>query len=264
MTYYYPPHPPPPRTVRQNLRQAKSFSAFGLLLTLCGSIIGTAVPAFTGQAPLATLGGTVALSLFTSLGLTGADGTARGVRAVATLLLTAAAVAVTVSGVTLTDLVRGKSLSGDTQKTFPVALNAAEPPPQPDPVKIQISTAITCNFVKVGVTRDCPPIVVRSVGSAPLKVTSLEFKGTNANEFALKENVCDGLALDPGESCTITVRFTPGAKGTRSAQLVVHQNLRGPASTVKLTGGSSTTISSTTTTTRAPTPTTTGNAGSGP
>jgi hypothetical protein len=234
--------------MRHDLRQSKSFSFLGLLLAIGGAVIGTAVPAFLGEGPVATLIGAVVLSLLTSLGLAGAEsGTATGVKTVITLLLATGAVLVTVGGITLADLVRDQSLSGDTQKTFPVAADAAKPPKVKSPITanagIAITGGVTCGTPAVGKTENCQKITVSSTGSESLKVTGYDYEGANPRDFSVasKGTTCIlGAELKPKATCMITVAFKPTKSGARSAELIVHQNLPGDASSVNLAGGSST------------------------
>jgi hypothetical protein len=44
-------------------------------------------------------------------------------------------------------------------------------------------------------------------------------EGTNAADFTVTSDGCTGATLDPAGSCSILVRFTPGATGVRSATL---------------------------------------------
>ena len=62
-----------------------------------------------------------------------------------------------------------------------------------------------------------------------LGVTVTPTNGTMAGEFAIQSTTCTS-ALEPTASCTISLAFTPGALGTRSATLAITS-----------TGGSSTT-----------------------
>jgi hypothetical protein len=253
---YQAASPPPVRTMREGLHQAKSFSPRSLLLTLAGATIGTAVPAFAGQGPVQTLGGTLVLSLLTAFGVTGADGTARGVKAAAALILALGAAAITVSGVTLADVVRGESVAGDRQKTFPVAPNADQPPtnaaelrppvtnstkttnPRSGPA-IEITSAVDCGSPQPGSDEACAPIVVRSTGTEPLRVTSWEFERDHQDEFSVDHTDCSfDVDLANDATCTIWLRFEPAGDKRRAVEFVVHQNLPGPASTVSVTGGS--------------------------
>ncbi|MET0134527.1 MAG: hypothetical protein ABW215_13165 [Kibdelosporangium sp.] len=248
--------------ITRDLHRSKRFSFLGLLLSIAGAVVGMAIPVFMGQGPGPTLVGTVLIALLTSFGIAGTEsGTAKGAKAVVTLLLAAGGVLVTVTGVTVTDLARGKSLTGDTQNTFPIAPEAGAAPTRnsgsgasstsspststpptsgaggPD---IEVTDAVSCGSPEVGSSRTCDEITVRSVGAKPLKVTSMEFKGSNGDEFTVnrKNTTCLKAEIKPGSSCVISVTFEPAETGTREARIIVHQNLPGPASEVTLTGGS--------------------------
>jgi hypothetical protein len=249
---YYARGPDQTRTIRKDLHQSKNFSFVGLLLALAGTVTGTAVPAFLGEGPGPTLIGAVVLSLLTSLGLAGSEsGTAKGAKAIIALLLAGSSIAITVGGLTVTDLIRGKSLSGDTRKTFPVEEHAAQPPvPVKQPSNsppgqggpdIDIQKTTTCGSPKVGASQTCAEISVTSTGKTALRITSFEFDGSNPKEFVVdkKNSTCkEGAELSPADSCSISVVFKPARPGGRSARLVVHQNLPGAPSYVSLSGGS--------------------------
>ncbi|MEY2536120.1 MAG: hypothetical protein QOF29_4030 [bacterium] len=80
-------------------------------------------------------------------------------------------------------------------------------------------------------------VTVRSLGvpapdgSSNLVVGAAGLSGPNAAEFAIVGNTCAVGALTSGSTCAITVRFTPGAGGPRSAVLdLAHNAARGAAS----------------------------------
>jgi hypothetical protein len=65
-------------------------------------------------------------------------------------------------------------------------------------------------------------------------ISSFSITGANPGDFAQLNN-CSGSRLAAGANCTITIRFTPGAAGARSATLTVIGN--GPNNpTVALSG----------------------------
>jgi hypothetical protein len=75
-------------------------------------------------------------------------------------------------------------------------------------------------------------ISLKNLGSASLRVTSAAIDKTspNATDFAVTGNTCTtALALDA--TCTVTVSFTPGATGARTASLLLtHNQIRSPLS----------------------------------
>jgi FG-GAP-like repeat/Abnormal spindle-like microcephaly-assoc'd, ASPM-SPD-2-Hydin/FG-GAP repeat len=79
--------------------------------------------------------------------------------------------------------------------------------------------------------------VANTTGTAALTITSITLSGTNASDYA-QTNTC-GTSVAAGASCTISVTFTPGAEGTRTATLTVTDNTGGTSGstqTASLTG----------------------------
>lgn len=74
-------------------------------------------------------------------------------------------------------------------------------------------------------------------GRAPLEVRDLAISGEAAREFSIAGTDCDAtVPLGPGDSCRVTLRFTPSAEGERRATLHVrHDGVGGPGA-VELRG----------------------------
>jgi hypothetical protein len=68
-------------------------------------------------------------------------------------------------------------------------------------------------------------ITLRNAGSGRVDLQDMAIAGADASQFALDTAGCDNgtTSLDPGESCTVGVTFTPNGTGPRSAQLVATQ-----------------------------------------
>jgi formiminotetrahydrofolate cyclodeaminase len=71
-------------------------------------------------------------------------------------------------------------------------------------------------------------------GNATMNISSLVLTGTNASDFA-QTNTC-GSSVAAGNSCTISVTFTPTASGTRTASVSITDNASGSPQSVSLTG----------------------------
>jgi Right handed beta helix region/Abnormal spindle-like microcephaly-assoc'd, ASPM-SPD-2-Hydin len=71
----------------------------------------------------------------------------------------------------------------------------------------------------VGSTSSPQAVTLTNAGTAAIAITSFTFTGTNASDFK-QTNTC-GSSLAGGGTCTVSVRFTPGATGSRSASLSV-------------------------------------------
>ena len=130
---------------------------------------------------------------------------------------------------------RSATLSvADTGPASPqtAALSGNGTPPVPvasvTPNNLNLGTQVT------GTTSPAQSVTLSNTGLGTLNITSVTISGANASDYA-QTNTC-GTSLGAGASCTISVPFTPGAKGTRSATLNVNDNASGSPQTVALTG----------------------------
>jgi hypothetical protein len=89
----------------------------------------------------------------------------------------------------------------------------------------------------VGTTSALQTITVKSTGTAPLSISSIALGGTNAGDFA-QTNTCPtgSTTLAVNASCSISVTFTPTARGVRTGTLAVNSNAPGTAPSVSLSG----------------------------
>jgi len=71
----------------------------------------------------------------------------------------------------------------------------------------------------VGTHSTAQTITVTNASTAAISIGTLTFSGTNGADFT-QTNTC-GTSLNGGASCTISVTFTPGAKGARSGTLSI-------------------------------------------
>jgi hypothetical protein len=60
-------------------------------------------------------------------------------------------------------------------------------------------------------------VTLTNSGASPLTVGHVVVTGANAGDFAVSADACSTQSLAPGASCTVDVRFTPGAEGARGA-----------------------------------------------
>jgi hypothetical protein len=97
-------------------------------------------------------------------------------------------------------------------------------------------------------------VTVRVTGAGRLFADSATITGPDAADFAIVSDGCTSDSLAAGQSCTIRVRFSPGAAGARTASLVLADNAD-PANPIALPGaGAATTSGGTPTPTPTPTP----------
>lgn len=97
-------------------------------------------------------------------------------------------------------------------------------------------SATKLTFVtQVVYTTSKPEIVIlTNLGTGTLTITSIAISGTNATDFT-QTNTC-GNSVGVGASCTISVRFTPSAKGTRTAAITVTDNANPSPQTISIYG----------------------------
>ncbi len=62
-------------------------------------------------------------------------------------------------------------------------------------------------------------LTLSNPGTAPLAISSVALSGANAGDFSLV-NLC-GASLAAGANCSVSIRFTPSAVGTRTAALAI-------------------------------------------
>jgi sugar lactone lactonase YvrE len=109
-------------------------------------------------------------------------------------------------------------------------------------------TALSFSPQIVGTASSAQTVTLTNTGSTSLSITGIGFSGANASDFT-SSSKC-GSVLVVGATCSISVTFTPGAAGSRSASLVVSDKYgkvtRLPqTATLTGTGGAPTTSSAT-------------------
>jgi hypothetical protein len=85
----------------------------------------------------------------------------------------------------------------------------------------------------VGTTSAGKSITVTNHERVVVNFTNITIMGTNSSDFS-QTNACSSLS--PGTSCTVTVTFTPSAKGARNATLTLTDSATNSPQTAKLTG----------------------------
>jgi hypothetical protein len=81
------------------------------------------------------------------------------------------------------------------------------------------------------------PVTLTNLGSAMVHLWQLDMSGTNAGDFSQTNNC--GASVAAQGSCTITVKFTPSASGTRTASLLLLDDGGGSPQAVGLSGSGS-------------------------
>jgi hypothetical protein len=121
------------------------------------------------------------------------------------------------------------------QKTTANILDAfSAPTGGPAPTASLVPSSLGFGSQRVGTTTAAQTTTLTNSGTAALTIGSIAVTGANAGDFA-QTNTCPAT-LAAGASCTITVRFTPGATGSRAANVTVTDNAAGSPHIVALSG----------------------------
>ena len=221
-----------------NSKDQRENSAVPLLAAVIGSVAGTLVTtAFNTSPDVALIGAALGAAIPPLVAVVGPF---THLRLGAGVLVAVLALFLTYSGFTITEKAAGRPTT-----TFPVPDPIERPDPDPSVSKSASPTpslpkptcegnlCINWSPRQLQCSDDsCEDVVtVRSQGSKRLRVTSLEITGDAADRLS-PDGTCEGASLEQDESCEIAIRVEPGEPGT--AQLVIHQNLKGPASYVDI------------------------------
>jgi len=95
-------------------------------------------------------------------------------------------------------------------------------------------TSLTFPSTPLGSTSAAQTVTVTSTGSIALPITST-FGGADPGDFQVSGGTC-GSSVPAGNSCTITVTFSPQAINTRTGTLQISGSFAGSPLTVALTG----------------------------
>ncbi len=144
------------------------------------------------------------------------------------------------AGKSCTLTVTFKPTAGGTRTASVSVTDNAPGSPQTVPLTgtgtaVQLSpTSLSFGSVKVGKTSTSKTITLTNLGSTALSVTSVAITGTDSGDFK-QTNTC-GSSVGAGQSCSISVTFTPLASGSRTASVSVTDNAGGSPQTAALSG----------------------------
>jgi hypothetical protein len=92
-------------------------------------------------------------------------------------------------------------------------------------------TSLSFSAQVVGTTSAAKIVAVTNRGSATLHVSTLGISGNFT-----KSNNCIGVAIQPGSSCAVSVRFRPTSRGTRTGTLSIYDDGGASPQRVSLSG----------------------------
>jgi hypothetical protein len=133
------------------------------------------------------------------------------------------------ASVTVTD--NANNASGSAQNAALTGTGVAVPTAAVSPATLTFPSTNT------GATAAALTATLTNAGSGPLTIASIAVGGTNSADF-ISTNNC-GATLVAGSNCTISVKFTPSASGSRTATITITDNannVAGTKQTIALTG----------------------------
>ena len=197
----------------RQVRATQALGALQLLLAVAASVVGTLLSGFFDIGRPGTLIGAGIAPLVTAVFTTRGSGVARSI---GIGVLTTLALLITVSGFTISDVLRdGKSPVASREGTF-------WKPPLPGPPSktsgLSVPEQVTCPATEVHHTADCR-FGVKPAGSSTVSVNGAALDGRDQDDFRITKQ-CKGT-LKPGTACSIRLKFTPSAAGDREAEVTV-------------------------------------------
>lgn len=193
--------------------------------------------ASTAQAVMLTNAGAAPLGI-TGIWLTGANSTEFGLSTTcANVLAAGASCTVSLSflpagtGARSASLAFSDSVAGSPQTVSLSGTGTSSPKIALAPASVDFGT----QRVKTSAARS---ITLTNTGTAALSISSIAVAGSAAG-FSLASKTC-GTSVAAGQSCAITVAFSPSKAGRQAASLVVNSSASSGSSVVALTGGAGT------------------------
>jgi hypothetical protein len=104
--------------------------------------------------------------------------------------------------------------------------------------QVAVSPAGPIDFgtTRIGTPTGAQAVTIQNTGTADLNVSKVALAGADATDFTAQNN-CVGVAVAPGNTCTVNVVFSPQVTaGQKNATLQITDDATGSPRTVSLTG----------------------------
>ena len=122
---------------------------------------------------------------------------------------------------------------------IPRAIFSQPPGSQPivGPIALLSPTSLSFGSLSIGQTSSAQTLTITSSGGQALSLNTLAMTGANPGDFAIVSDTCHvPTALQPGQSCSALVSFTPSAPGSRTAALTITDNASPTMESAQLSG----------------------------
>jgi hypothetical protein len=97
-------------------------------------------------------------------------------------------------------------------------------------------TSLNFDNQSVGTRSATLMLTLTNNGASPINIADVNMIGPNASDFAITTTTCRGASMLPGDSCVVSIAFSPAASGKRSASLMVNDNVSSSPHIVPLEG----------------------------
>jgi centrosomal CEP192-like protein/HYDIN/CFA65/VesB family protein/ASPM-SPD-2-Hydin domain-containing protein len=97
-------------------------------------------------------------------------------------------------------------------------------------------TSLSYGNQNTGTTSVAKSVTVTNSGTATLHVTMVAIAGANSGDFVISADTCTGATVAVSATCSVSVTFTPGATGSRTASLTLTDDAAASPQSVPLSG----------------------------
>src|SRR6266403_106713 len=120
----------------------------------------------------------------------------------------------------------------------PHAIFSRPPGPQPivGPIALLSATSLSFGSLSLGQTSSAQTLTNTSNGGQALSLNTLVITGANPGDFAETDTCHVPNLLQPGNSCSVLVSFTPSAAGSRTAAVTITSNASPTTESAQLSG----------------------------
>ncbi len=105
------------------------------------------------------------------------------------------------------------------------------------PTALLSAMSLSFGSLSLGQMSSAQTLTILSNGGQALSLNTLAITGANPGDFAITSDTCHvPVALQPGQSCSVLISFTPSVAGTRTAALTITDNASPSMESAQLNG----------------------------
>src|SRR5712692_8896134 len=104
------------------------------------------------------------------------------------------------------------------------------------PIALLSATSFSFGSLSIGQTSSAQTLTITSNGGQPLSLNTLAITGANPGDFAETDTCHVPTVLQPGNSCSVLIVFSPTATGSRTAAVTITSNASPAMESAQLSG----------------------------